>query len=418
MTEKKKVGLGFGWREEEKSKLKELYATASREDILKALPGRKSWAGIRRVANALGLSRLKKEQEKNSYETLIADPIKLENFFSYMGGGKTSKDLQAKFGLKEGDVQKILAKPPEGKKISMDPGTIPGSVRLYCVPDLSVYTAKPRIWDSLLAENNKPAVAIFFPNDVSWKKIRVVPLADFWYGHKLCDRASIEEKIGWIVSTPHVFCCFNGDGIYPMKVRKNNKEDEERFAQISDEFTELLAPIAHKMLWAQAGCFEDKLFETHYDPMENFCLTFKIPYFRTPLSAEIHWVGNNFRFHCVHGKSHSVEKGSKMNAALKPLIKEEFHHFFVMSHIRDSITKTSIRVNEDIFTFDLPEVNQYNIITPSCIHYDESKEAKRGQLIASRGQSNAMLYRDGTYFAASGSTTEREPFIQREVASE
>jgi len=412
MPEKKKVGLGFGWSDEEKNKLKELYASAPRADILKALSGR-SWDGIRRVAVNMGLSRLQKEKEKNAYEILVSDPAKLENFFVYMGGGKTLRDLQAKFDVKEEEVKKILESPPKGKKIARDLGSTPGLARFYCVPDLKQYSPKNRIWSYKLAENDKPAVAILFPDDLSWRRMRIVPLADFWFGHKLFDRSSMEEKIGWILSSPHVFCCFNGDGIYPRRIRKENEEDQGEWDRLDEEFTRLLAPIAHKMLWAQAGCFEDVMVERYYDSMKNFCEKFDIPYFRTPLSAEIHWAGNIFSFHCVHGKSASVEKGAKINAALKSSLKEDFHNYFVMSHIRDSITKKTIRRVEDIFDFDLKEREQHVLITPSCINYDESREAKRGQLIASRGQSNADLQRDGGYFTGMGSTKELEPFITK-----
>lgn len=344
-------------------------------------------------------------------------PIDQDQFFDFLRNGRTVAELAKKFNVPEAEVKKLLSNPPSGKKIYKD-NTLPGADRYYCISVIKTNGGK-KIWHYVLADNDGPAVDIIFPNNIGWKreraggedrkleKMRIVPLADIWFGHPLCDLAGFKERLAWIAHEDHVFCFLNGDCIYPMSVSKDEAMDQ--WESRCNDFYELLEPVAHKILWAQAGCFEDKMDVNHFDPIETFCSEdydgWNIPYFRTPVSVGIHWAGNLFKFYCIHGRSQAQKKGSKINALLKLLGETCFNHFFVMSHMRDAISAKPTRVVEDVTNFDLRERTQYALITPSFVKYDGSRDSKWGYPLPARGQVNCALYRDGDYFLYSSSPT-------------
>jgi hypothetical protein len=259
-------------------------------------------------------------------------------------------------------------------------------------------------------------VDILFPDDIGWRKekvigedrkeekMRVVPLADIWFGHPLCDVSTLKSRLTWIANEPHVFCFFNGDGIFPVSGIRNKEDVKDEWDGRCGEFYGLINPIAHKLLWAQAGCFEDKMFETDYDPLKVYCGKdfWDVPYFRSPFSIGIHWAGNLFKFYCVHGRSSAQHQGTKANAMLRGISKIEHHDFIGTSHMRDSISVSPVRVIEDVVNFDLKRKNQYSFITSSFVQREDgeivSREAKWDYPLPSRDQQNCALYKDGRCF--------------------
>ncbi|MFH1758953.1 MAG: hypothetical protein ABH822_00095 [Patescibacteria group bacterium] len=341
-----------------------------------------------------------------------------DDFFDFLRNGRTISELIgkfSKFGLTERKIRQLLKNPPEEEKILED-NTLPGEVRYYCIPMLKANGEK-RIWNYVLESGGRPAVDIIFPEDVGWKKersigdredrkkekMRLVPLSDIWFGHQLCDQSSFEERINWIAQEPHVFCFLNGDCIHPRKTTKT--ADKKNWDKLCQEFYGLLNPIAHKILWAQGGCFEEKMQKAYYDPIQHFCNSHNIPYFRTAMLVGVHWSGNLFTFCCIHGRGSSQKKGTKMNAAMRMLAQTEFTHFYVMSHMRDSISSKPTRVRENLFNFDLEEAVQYAFITPSFVKYDGSRDSIWGYPLPVRGQVNCVLYKNGAVFLYSSSPT-------------
>src|SRR3989344_6534663 len=332
--------------------------------------------------------------------------------------GKTIKEIIAKFNLSEKAVDKFLAEPPQGFKIYRD--ISPQGDRLFCLPtEQKNVIVKPKIWAYLGEVNNGPAVDVFIPDDIGWEgqknnkeklgqkgggeKIRLVPLSDIWFNHELHDSLGFNERIDWIARNPHVFCFLNGDAIYPSF--KTTEEGYDKFCEVLDSFTAKLSLIAHKILWAQGGCFEDRLEKTHFDPVKSICQAWDIPYFTSALSAGIHWAGNLFTFYCVHGRSQAQKKGTKLNAVLRVVGEIEFFNYIVMSHIRDTISSKYTRVREDRVNFDLAELKQFAFICPSFVKYDGSRESKWGYQLPFRGQVNCTLYKSGDYHFYSSSPT-------------
>lgn len=366
----------------------------------------------------------KKEDDSRGNKKKLAPKKNTENLFDFLRSGKTIAELMKQFKRSELEVKKLLTNAPAGQDVYVD-RTLPGIDRYFCIPEIKL-NGQERIWRYVLEISGGPAADIIFPDDIGWKKekiggeedrklekMRIVPLADIWYGHLLCDEAGFKERLNWIAQEPHVFCFLNGDCIYPMTVKDDNEDDLDHWDYVCEQFYDLIKPITHKILWAQAGCFEDKMAIHHLDPIQTFCRKEEvdIPYFRTPVSIGIHWAGNLFKFYCIHGRSQAQKKGSKINALLKILSETCFNHFFVMSHIKDSIAAKPTRVIEDVVDFNLKETAQYALITPSFVKYDGSRDSKWGYPLPSRGQINCALYRNGDHFLYSSSpTTNLAPF--------
>ncbi|MBI2507187.1 MAG: hypothetical protein HYW09_01065 [Candidatus Niyogibacteria bacterium] len=329
-----------------------------------------------------------------------------DEFFGFMRG-KTIGEMREKFGLTDEQIETLLKNPPEKHGIYKDSSR--HTATYFCIFKGGRLPTRERIWTYVLAQNEGAAVDIIFPEDIGWRKerlsdpsnrklekMRIVPIADIWFGDPLHDENLFAEKISWIAREPHVFWFFNGDAIKPPPV---GEIKEGVLESLYTDFRKKLAPIAHKWLWAQEGCFEAKLHQIKdaFDPIEDLCSEWNIPYFRTPVSVGIHWSGNLFKFYCIHGKSQAQKKGSKINAIARILGEVEFHHYYVMSHIKDSISNKQVRVSQDVGKFDLVERKQYVFITPSFVRYDGSREAKWGYPLPGRGQVNCALYKDGDY---------------------
>lgn len=363
---------------------------------------------------------MKKQIVKKSVGSVKKDekPNVREQLFDFLRG-KTTKEIMEKFKLSEKTVNKHLAEPPQGFQIYRDIN--PQGDRIFCLPveQKGAVKVQSKIWTYLREVNSGPAVDIFMPDDIGWKnkktdkeenlgqgggeKIRLVPLSDIWFNHELHDELSFKERIDWISRDNHVFCFFNGDAIYPSF--KTTDEGYDEFYKTMNAFVAKLSPIAHKVLWAQGGCFEDRLERTHFDPMNSICKKWDIPYFTSALSAGIHWAGHLFTFYCVHGRSQAQKKGTKLNAVMRLVGEIEFFNYIVMSHIRDAINSKYIRVREDRINFDLQELKQYAFICPSFVKYDGSRESKWGYQLPFRGQVNCALYKDGDYHLYSSSPT-------------
>lgn len=375
------------------------------------------WKDVLKATMLIGLTWREKEDIIGSSRTTILTALKAHGiesdirakFFSFMRGHSVG-ELAEKFALDQEIVSAVLKDPPSNSHIYADT-TLPGKERIFCLANGGEAKLHERKFVYVKAEQGASAIDVVFNNDVIPKdakskdaknaesgeeKIRIVPLSDIWFGSPSHEGAVFDECISWIARERHVFWFFNGDAILPPKA-KDLKE-----GKLNDLVAELrakLAPIAHKCLWAQAGCFERKLRETAdaFDPMEYLCSEWGIPYFQDPLSAGVHFSGKLFKFYCIHGHSLAQKKGSKLNALTGILPSVEFCNYTVMSHVGDAMSLKRVRVTQDIEAFDLVERKQYLFTTPSFKRYDGSREAQRGHGIPFKGQINAAIFKNGDY---------------------
>jgi hypothetical protein len=269
-------------------------------------------------------------------------------------------------------------------------------------------TVKPQIWTHRWATDTdgtpQPYMMLQMP-DRKWDKIKVVPLADLHYGSNSAMTDKLREYVNWIAENDNVFCFLNGDllenahgdsckgvAIYEQGVRPSS--------QVGD-LARILAPIAHKILWAHPGNHEDRSRIRDFDPLERMCEKLNIPYSYEPVYVDVLWKGNVFSFHAKHGNTSSQTKGGKMNAAARPQEFQGFTMFTIMSHVHDGDVSRNTRICRDRVNFRLDLRKQYVIVTPAFLAYFGSYASKAGYKPGSFGAINMDLFANGDYHANS-----------------
>ena len=319
-----------------------------------------------------------------------------QDFVDFLSRIRTNKEIAEKFNLSPEEIGKLLEEPVPGFRLVRQRNAV-GEELLRYQPELSGASLKPKakIWMCKEEATGKPGIAVFFPNTINWKKIRVTPISDVLFGNPACDIDGFDERLQWIAREHHVFAFINGDIFQALAA----KEKVELWPLV-ELIQQKLAPVAHKILWAQQGCQEAKILANSkegIDPLKIICENFSIPYFDNPVYSEIHWKGQIFTFYCIHGLSQAQKKGAKLNAVIRSLEFLEHTHFIAMSHIKDSMAKKVMRIRRDRTNFDLLEKKQFPFICPSFVKYFRSIEARKGYSPPSRGQISCALYADGDY---------------------
>jgi len=352
------------------------------------------------MAKKVGKTR-KSKARKTASRSPAANPairISPERFIAFLLHDRARSEIVKEFRLSDAEIDDLL-KMLKPENFSLRKQTNANGEDIFRFLPQGSRDMKSRVWTSIKEATGKPGVAIIFPRNLGWKKIRVIPISDVLYNDnaKDHDRAGFEERINWISREPHVFCFLNGD-IF----KKPAKDEKDSFDFYVYDLIEKLRPIAHKILWVQQGCQEEKIEKLDgigYDPLETVCKELGIEnYFKAPIYAEIHWEGRIFTFFCIHGTSSARKKGSKLNAVIQLLDSLEWTQFIAYSHIKDSIVKKKDKIVEDRVNFKLlTDKKQYLFICPSFRKYFFSEEAKKGIAPPSRAQIDCTLYPSGDY---------------------
>ncbi len=321
-----------------------------------------------------------------------------ERLIAFLLKDRTTTEIEKEFELSREELDGLL-KTLKPENFSLRKQTNASGEDIFRFLPQGSRDTKPRVWTSVKEATGKPGAAIIFPRNLGWKKIRVIPVSDALYNDsaKDHDRVGFDERINWIGREPHVFCFLNGD-IF----KKPAKDEKDSFDFYVYDLIEKLRPIAHKILWAQQGCQEEKIEELagiNYDPLETVCGELGIEnYFKAPIYVEIHWEGHIFTFFCIHGTSSARKKGHKLNAVYQLLEFLEWTNFIVYSHIKDSIKDKMVKVVQDRTNFELIKDKKiYLVICPSFKKYYFSEEAKKGITPPSRSQADCLLESDGDY---------------------
>ncbi|MDP1629126.1 MAG: hypothetical protein Q8L57_00745, partial [bacterium] len=300
---------------------------------------------VKKVARNGKPKRVKKVAQSVETSIIRIAPERPEKFIAFLLKDRTQSEIEKEFKLSKDEIGKLLLLLKPENFLLRKQTNANGEDIFRFLPQITG-EMKPRIWTSIKESTGKPGVAIIFPEKLGWKKIRIIPISDVLYNdsEKNHDRAGFEERINWIAREPHVFTFLNGD-IF----KKPAKGERDSFDFYVFDLIEKLRPIAHKILWVQQGCEEERIESLlGEDSLETVCVELGIAnYFKAPIYAEIHWEGQIFTFYCIHGTSAARKKGSKLNAVVQLLESLELTQFIAYSHIRDSIAKKKNKVCED-----------------------------------------------------------------------
>jgi len=267
---------------------------------------------------------------------------------------------------------------------------------------------KPKVWTYRWATDTdgspQPYLMIQMPEG-KFDKLKVVPIADVHYGSNACMVDKFREYVAWIADNDNVFCIIPGDlfenahgdsckgiAVYEQEIRPHDQVEQMR---------DLLAPIAHKILWALPGNHEDRSRTRDYDPLERLCDLLDVPYSYEPIFSDVLWRGNVFSFHTQHGRAGGQTKGGKMNAAARPQEMQDFVMFTIMAHVHDGDVSRNTCICRDRVNFRLAFRKQYIIICPSFFGYFGSYASKAGYKPGSYGAINMDMFANGDYHANS-----------------
>lgn len=386
------------WSAEEKALLQEFCAKARSWEDLKRLakdvfPKHPSWPAIDSQA------RRHTEWVKHFVLSVkIKMPAQL-SIVDFLQKPRTLKGIADHFKIPLEEVSVLLKQDFEGMGICVKKNVF-GQEIFYLRKKIDLSMDFKRIWTSQ-THAEKPYLVINFPVNPKWKKINIIPISDVGFGSLQCEEELLDEYIRWVLSEEQAFAFLNGDILAPVP-RRGVPKEEYNPMEHAYRLLDKLAPIAHKILWAQEGDEEEKMYrEDGIDPLREVCDILEIPYFSQPVYADVCWSGHIFSFFCFHGRTAALLKGTKLNAVLRPRDFQEHTMFTVMGHAGDGMVKDVIRICQNPTSFKLEEKREYFIICPSFQRYWDSLRAKKGYAPLSRGVISCRLYSDGKYQVSS-----------------
>lgn len=400
-----------GWPNSER--FAELYPTASWETLRKEFPG-KTEAAMRSKAGRMGISRPRLQGDaspiprkaRNVWKEVDVTEDQLAEF---MTRGRSVQEVAVKFNLPMDTVQCLLE---AGFKrydlVCPALHNLQGETTYVAIPANDTVKVPERVWAWEHGSNpEQPYGAAIFSEDYRHKKIRVIPLDSVMYGDPQHDAVRFDNVLSDISRKPNTFCFLNGDIIAPMTgIKKKDKDrvHNERCIELEKK----LRKVAHKILWAQQGCTEERARKSEQlDPLEYVCDRFGIPYFKEPVYVDIHAWGHVFTFWAIHGRSNSRFPGTKINALRHPAGSLDYADFTVMGHVKHAMSNKVTRIRRDPVHCRIREVECFHLILPSFTKYWGTTDAKKGNRPGSHHTMACYMFPDGGTVVKAISTTRR-----------
>ncbi|OGZ29784.1 MAG: hypothetical protein A2931_00615 [Candidatus Niyogibacteria bacterium RIFCSPLOWO2_01_FULL_45_48] len=331
-----------------------------------------------------------------------------KKFEELMKRGIVPKEsLLKESGFSEEQIKKMLGRDVEGGRIFEQ--RVEKEIYYRLIRETPPVVTQERVWQyAQCADRRKPYFWFQFPN-TDWKKIILVPLSDLQWGSEECDVAQLKDYVKYIGENDHVFAFLNGDilnNALPDSPGGSIFWDVARPREQVRTVIDLLAPIAHKILWALPGNHEERTIKrADIDPLFWICQKLGIPYSDQPIFADILWRSHRFNFYCFHGISGSRTMGGKLNAAMRPIDWTEFTMFYIMGHVHEPmgnpVTRRCVLREYDskggLTGLRVVDRDQYVIICAAWLKFWGGYGAKMGFSPQSQGGTPCLLYKNGDY---------------------
>jgi hypothetical protein len=267
---------------------------------------------------------------------------------------------------------------------------------------------KERIWsyhqsESLEGPWKQPYQMIQMPDGAFvGDEIIIAPIYDVHLGHYAHKREKLLAYLRWIEETPNVYTFIGGDFA-------ENALDDGRGMTYSQEIPpslqvkracELLAPIAHKILFVLSGNHEHRTEKkTDIDPSAVVASYLNIPHYAGPVYCSILGKGRRWKLYAFHGNTSSQTKGGKLNAAGRPRRFTDFIHFYVSGHTHDPMVNNETCLVEDPERCRLTYQTQWIITCPSFLGWENTYAYVAGWPPPGKGGVALNLYSNGNYEA-------------------
>ncbi|MFA5933962.1 MAG: hypothetical protein WC795_01950 [Candidatus Paceibacterota bacterium] len=364
--------------------------------VLEELRVKLSIVQIEDVRKRLGLD---KKEGQDLVQKVEFD--KKAEFLKFLMKAKTEKEIFEKFG----EDGKILLKESYDKYQLFTNRNNYNELLYVLLPTISpVIEIKPKQWHYHLGKSDEgidqPYILIQLPDFK--KRIKIAPLFDVHYGNFAHKHKKFLTYLRWIAETENVYAVLGGDLM-------ENALDDGRgmsYDQIKsphnqlDDMTIMLAPIAHKILFATTGNHEERTYKkTGIDVMEVLANRLHVPYFAGPIFASIMANGYKWSIYTFHGNTNSRTKGGKMNSANRPKMFTGFINFFLSGHVHDRVCENETCVVEDPINCRLVYMSQWTVIAPSFLGWEKTYAYRAGYPPPAMGGVSLELYDNGDYQA-------------------
>jgi hypothetical protein len=267
---------------------------------------------------------------------------------------------------------------------------------------------KPKEWTfhhSRSADGNfkQPYQLVQLPDSMFVSgEVLIAPLYDVHFGHQAHKREKLLSYLRWIEETPNVLSFIGGD------LLENALDDGRGMAYSQEippdqqitEIRKLLAPIAHKILFALPGNHEHRTAKrAGIDPIKIVAQSLDIPYFSGPVYCSIMGMGHKWRMYAFHGACSGQTKGGKANAAGRPKMFTDFVNFIVSGHTHDPIVNSETCIVEDPALCRLTYRTQWVVVAPSFMRWENSYAYEAGYPPPGNGGVAIRLFANGDYDA-------------------
>lgn len=239
-------------------------------------------------------------------------------------------------------------------------------------------------------------------DDEQCGRIDIAPLFDVHLGNHGHRAEKFLSYIRWIAETPNLYAICGGD------LMENALDDgrgmcydqEENPTNQMDMMTQMLAPIAHKILCMIPGNHEWRTYhKSGIDPMRVIAERLNIPYFDGPVYLTIVVGDQRFKLYVQHGTGNSQTKGGKMNSAGRPRRWLDFVNFILSGHVHDPVVNSESIIMEDPGNCRLVYRQQWTVIAPSFLRWEGTYAYRAGYAPPGSGGVVLHLYEDGRYRA-------------------
>lgn len=234
------------------------------------------------------------------------------------------------------------------------------------------------------------------------KEVKIIPIYDVHFGHSATKYEKFKNYIKWIADNDNVLTFLGGD------ILENALDDgrgmtysqtippEEQIEQMS----ELLAPIAHKILFSLTGNHERRSEKkAGIDPTMVVARNLKVPYFNGPVYVSILGKGHKWRMYASHGTGGSQTKGGKLNGAGRARRFTDHVNWYISGHTHDVITNPETCIVEDVANCCLKYATEWTVIAPSFLHWETTYAYKAEMAPPSKGGVILTINANGNYGA-------------------
>lgn len=336
-------------------------------------------------------------------------------FMEFLTKARTRKQIVEKFGEELAD--QFLSEEFDGLALFKQLDDYNNVVHILLPVFSKLIKIKERDWKVHIPDSEvgnglvQPYCLVNLPDDVFSRekdpdeqlgRIDIAPLFDVHLGNHGHRAEKFISYIRWIAETPNLYAICGGDLMENAldDGRGMSYDQEHNPTTQMDMMTEMLAPIAHKILCMVPGNHEWRTYnKTGIDPMRVIAERLNIPYFDGPVYLVVIAGEHRFKFYVQHGTGHSQTKGGKMNSAGRPRKWTDFIHFFLSGHVHDPVVNSETIIMEDAANCRLIYPQQWTVIAPSFLRWEGTYAYRAGFSPPGSGGVVLHLYEDGRYRA-------------------